>query len=314
MLNIINGISNLELKTPVVFLVFNRPDTTARVFEEIRRARPSKLLVVADGPRQDRPGEAEKCDAVRAIIEQVDWPCTVLKNYSDTNIGCKRRVSSGLDWVFETVPEAIILEDDCLPNPSFFRFCEELLEKYRDDDRVMQIGGCNFQDGIKRGDGSYYFSIYNHIWGWASWRRAWKYYDVNITSWRKTIHEEFLYTLFADKKTARYWKMLLDKVQKCEIDTWDYQWTYSVWSHNGLAILPQKNLISNIGFLEDATHARDTHSKLSKMQTFEISLIIHPEKVFRDYNADMYSAKYHYLLPSFSNRVMDKIRRLIGKT
>lgn len=300
------------MKTPVTFLVFNRPDTTSKVFEEIRRVRPPKLLVVADGPRPDRPGEAEKCAATRSIIEQVDWPCEVLKNYSDTNLGCRRRVSSGLDWVFQTVEEAIILEDDCLPHPSFFRFCEELLEKYRDDERVMQIGGCNFQDGIRRGDGSYYFSIYSHIWGWASWRRAWKYYDVSISSWRKTIHEGFVYTLFTDKKTVKYWKMILDRVQKGEIDSWAYQWTYAVWSHNGLAILPQENLISNIGFLEEATHTKDTHSKWSKMQTFEISSIIHPEKVSRDYNADMYTTKRHYLSPSFPKRVMNKIRKVIG--
>ncbi len=303
-----------QIKTPVSFLVFNRPETTSRVFEEIRRVRPPKLLVVADGPRPDLLGEAEKCDAVRAIIEQVDWPCEVLKNYSDTNLGCKRRVSSGLDWVFEQVPEAIILEDDCLPNPSFFRFCEELLEKYRDDERVMQIGGCNFQDGIKRGDGSYYFSIYSHIWGWASWRRAWKYYDVSISSWRKTIHEKFLYALFTDKKTVKYWEEILDRVQRGEIDTWDYQWVFTVWSHNGLAILPQRNLISNIGFSEEGTHVKDAHSKLSKMQTFEINSITHPEKVSRAYNADFYTTKNHYLPPSppfLPIRIINKIKKML---
>lgn len=152
-----------RLTTPVAFLVFNRPDTTIRVFEEIRRARPPKLLVVADGARADRPGEAEKCAQVRAIVEQVDWECGVLKNYADDNMGCKRRISSGLDWVFANVEEAIILEDDCLPHPSFFRFCEELLRRYRDDERVMMISGDNFQFGKKRTDYSYYFSKYPHI-------------------------------------------------------------------------------------------------------------------------------------------------------
>jgi hypothetical protein len=309
----IDKTNNCPLKTPVALFIFNRPDAMRRVFEEIRRARPSMLLIVADGPRSERPEETEKCKDVRAIIDTVDWPCEVLKNYSDTNLGCKIRVSSGLDWVFNRVPEAIILEDDCLPNPSFFQFCEELLEKYRDDERIMHIGGCNFQNGIKRGDGSYYFSIYTHIWGWASWRRAWKYYDVEISSWRNTIHEKFLYTLFTEKKIVRYWKIILDKVQNGEIDTWDYQWAYAVWSNNGLAVLPQKNLISNIGFSEEGTHTKATYSNLSKMQTSEISPMIHPRNVSRDYYADTYAIKYYFLPPSFPVRIVNKIKQVIGK-
>ena len=151
--------------TPVAFIIFNRPDTTKRVFAEIAKARPPKLLVIADGPRADHPADVEKCAAVRAIIDGVDWDCEVLKNYSDVNLGCKRRVSSGLDWVFDTVEEAIILEDDCLPHPTFFRFCEEMLEKYRDDKRIAMISGDNLQFGRKRTGYSYYFSRYPHIWG-----------------------------------------------------------------------------------------------------------------------------------------------------
>jgi hypothetical protein len=161
-----------HVNTPIAFFIFNRPDTTARVFEAIRQAQPSKLLVVADGPRSTRPGEAEKCAATRAIIDQVDWECEVLTNYSDVNLGCRHRVSSGLDWVFEQVEEAIILEDDCLPHPTFFRFCEELLEWYRHDHRIVAISGDNFQNGHQSGEFSYYFSRYVHIWGWATWRRG----------------------------------------------------------------------------------------------------------------------------------------------
>lgn len=287
------------------------------MFAHIREARPEILFVAADGPRLDHPGDDQLCALARNVIDKVDWPCEVHTFFRDQNLGCKMAVSGAINWFFEHLEEGIILEDDCLPHPSFFTFCDELLAKYRDNEPVMHIGGCNFQDGIKRGIGSYYFSIYSHIWGWASWRRAWKHYDVKITSWRKTIHEDFLYTLFNDKKTVRYWKMILDKVQKGEIDTWDYQWTYSVWSNNGLSILPQNNLISNIGFSEEATHVKDTHSKLSKMQTFEIRSMIHPEKVSRDYNADMYTTKHHYLPPSppsFPTRVMNKIRQVTGNT
>ncbi len=154
-----------QVETPVAFLVFNRPDLTARVFAEIAKVRPKKLLVVADGPRPKRPEDSEKCAAVRSIIDQADWDCEVLKNYSDTNLGCRHRVSSGLNWVFDTVDRAIILKDDVLPHPTFFRFCDELLDRYADDERVGAICGCNFQDGMKRGPCSYYFSRYNHVWG-----------------------------------------------------------------------------------------------------------------------------------------------------
>ena len=164
-LNSNQNTENWQLTTPVVFVIFNRPDTTAKVFEAIRQAKPPKLLVIADGARIDKPGEAKKCAAARAIINQVDWQCEVLTNYSDVNLGCRKRVSSGLDWVFEQVEEAIILEDDCLPHPTFFRYCQELLEKYRDDEHIMMISGNNFQFGRKRNEYSYYFSHYSHIWG-----------------------------------------------------------------------------------------------------------------------------------------------------
>src|SRR5687767_13684909 len=165
-------------RTPVALLVFNRPQATARVFEAVARARPPRLLVVADGPRADRPDDGELCHQTRAIIERVDWPCEVMKDYSDTNLGCRKRVSSGLDWVFSNVADAIILEDDCLPEPSFFPFCEELLERYRDDERVAMIRAGNFLEGRRVASTSYYFSRWFHIWGWATWARAWKHNDV----------------------------------------------------------------------------------------------------------------------------------------
>jgi hypothetical protein len=175
--------SNYQLRTPVAFIIFNCPETTDRVFEQIAKAKPSKLLVIADGPRENSPGEAERCAAVRSIIDNVDWDCEVLTNYSDVNLGCKRRIASGLDWVFDTVEEAIILEDDCLPDPTFFRFCDELLEKYRDDERITMISGDNFQFDRKKTDSSYYFSRDPHIWRWASWRHVWKNYDVDMQLW-----------------------------------------------------------------------------------------------------------------------------------
>ena len=238
-------------------MLFNRPDATQRVFEEIRRVRPPKLLVVADGSRAERTCEAEKCESVRAIIDTVDWPCEVLKNYSEVNLGCKVRMSSGIDWVFEQVEEAIILEDDCLPHPTFFRFCQELLEYYRDDLRIAQISGCNFQFGLRRNEDSYYFSRYNHVWGWASWRNRWRgCYDVAMSHWPKIRDEGWLLDMLCSKTEAARWREIFDDVHQGKIDTWDYQWTFACWLQGRLTVLPNLNLISNIGFGTDATHTK----------------------------------------------------------
>ncbi|KPQ41946.1 MAG: hypothetical protein MPEBLZ_03472 [Candidatus Methanoperedens nitroreducens] len=277
---------DFQLKTPVAFLIFNRPDTTRRVFAEIAKARPPKLLVVADGPRADHPDDVEKCAAVRAIIDGIDWDCKVLTNYSDINLGCKRRVSSGLDWVFDTVEEAIILEDDCLPHPAFFRFCEEMLNKYRDDKRIAMISGDNFQFGRKRTEYSYYFSRYPHIWGWASWRRAWENYDVDMKLWPEIRDGGWLQDLLGAKISVWYWKNRFENVYKGKIDTWDYQWTFSCWIQSALTILPAVNLVSNIGFSTGAVHTIGI-SELAEMKTGHMVFpISHPPYILRDSVAD----------------------------
>ena len=278
-----------QLSTPVAFIIFNRPDMTARVFEAIRQAEPPQLLVIADGPRPDQPGDVEKCAAARSVVDQVDWPCEVLTNYSEVNLGCKRRVSSGLDWVFETVEEAIILEDDCLPHPSFFRFCEELLERYRDDERVAMISGDNFQFGRSCTAYSYYFSRYTHIWGWASWRRAWNNYDVDMELWPQIRDGNWLNDLLHDGKLVRYWTNIFERVYRGEIDTWDYQWAFVCLMHRGFTILPSVNLVSNIGFAMDATHT-DSRSRLSALEICEMKFPLkHPPFLICDSQADKYT-------------------------
>lgn len=237
----------MGLKTPVAFLVFNRPDTTEQVFAAIRQARPEMLLVVADGPRPDRSGEAEACAQVRAIVAQVDWPCKVLRNYSVENLGCKQRIASGLDWVFREVEDAIILEDDCLPHPSFFSFCEKLLEFYRDDERVMMIGGTNYLIDRLQVPESYVFSRYFPIWGWASWRRAWQHYDLAMGDWPRLRSEGQLRGFYADNYMRRFLTATFDAAYSGRINTWDSQWFFSCLFNNGLSIIPRRNLISNIG-------------------------------------------------------------------
>jgi len=292
--------------------VFNRPDTTERVFSEIAKARPPKLLVVADGPRPNRPGEQEKCAHVRALIERVNWDCEVLTNYSDVNLGCKRRVSSGLDWVFQNAEEAIILEDDCLPHPCFFPYVEQLLDKFRHDERVMHIGGVNLQFGRRRTDASFYFSRYNHIWGWATWRRAWAHYDVKLSLWPSVRDGGWLNDVFGNPAQAAYWSRIFQKVYDGLIDTWDYQWTFSCWMQNGLAVLPSVNLISNIGFRSDATHTREA-SMLGNIPLGEMRFpLVDPMFFVRDAIADGFTERLAFDA-SRIKIILRKVRGLLKK-
>jgi hypothetical protein len=281
------------LNTPVAFIIFNRPDRTERVFAEIARARPAKLLVVADGPRPDRPGEREACLAARSVIDRIDWPCEVLTNFAESNLGCKRRVSSGIDWVFDQVEEAIIFEDDCLPHPSFFRFCEELLEKYRDDERIMAISGDNFQQRSGSTPYSYSFSRYLHIWGWASWRRAWQHYDVEMKLWPSIRDGVWLQDLLGYKTVAEYWQRTFDEVVAGQISTWDYQWLFACWTQNALSIAPNVNLVSNIGFGSDSTHTTRFDAAVAGLSTAEMSFPLrHPPYVIRDREADDFESQH----------------------
>jgi hypothetical protein len=302
--------TNWHLSTPVAFLIFNRPGTTARVFDAIRQASPPKLLIVADGPRQDRQEDVEQCAAARSIVEQVDWPCEVLRNYSDVNLGCRRRVSSGLDWVFTMVPEAIVLEDDCLPEPSFFRFCEELLDRYRNDERVMMISGDNFQFGRRRTSHSYYFTRYTHIWGWATWRRAWQHYDVSMRQWQEIRDGGWLGDILDDAASVRHWKGIFDRVARGEINTWDYQWAFACWLQSGLAVMPNVNLVSNIGFNAGATHTGE-NSPFSAMPTAPVPFpLSHPGFVVRDKTADAYTQNTH-VTTSIQTRIRRKLKNLL---
>lgn len=276
------------MKTPVAFIIFNRPDTSIRVFEAIRQAKPPILLVVADGARTSKAGEAEKCATTRAIIDKVDWNCEVRTNYSDVNLGCKWRVSSGLDWIFEQVEEAIILEDDCLPTSSFFPFCENLLERYRHDERVMSISGNNFQPNQNINQESYYFSKYGGNWGWASWRRAWQHFDINMATWPEYKEIGLINSFFDSPREYEYWRKTLDGVYNREIDTcWDYQWLYSRWIQSGLSINPNVNMVSNIGFRSDGTHTTNADDfSWANVPIMDIWEVNHPTSVIRNKEKD----------------------------
>jgi hypothetical protein len=289
--------NNKPFSTPILFLIFNRPDTTAKVFQRIRELKPRYLFISADGPRAHRIHEKELCETARTVVANVDWDCEVRTNYREENAGCKIGVSSGITWFFENVEEGIILEDDCLPEISFFHFCEALLEYYRNDERIMHIGGANFQDGIARGNGSYYFSNINHIWGWATWKRAWGKYDVAVSSYPELLKENILPHLFANSKIERFWKKKFELAYNNKIDTWDIQWQYAMSINHGLAIIPNKNLVANIGFHDAATHTIDKFNTLGNIPTSAIDIIIHPSQMIPDAPADFFAFKKYFSPP-----------------
>ncbi|MBD1846778.1 glycosyltransferase family 2 protein [Cyanobacteria bacterium FACHB-63] len=298
------------MKTPVALIIFKRPDTTKRVFEAIRQAKPEQLLVIADGARADRPDEAEKCAAARAVIDSIDWKCELLTNYSDLNLGCKHRVASGLDWVFETVEEAIILEDDCLPHPTFFPFCEELLDRYRDDKRIMSVCGDNARLASRRTEYSYYFARSTPIWGWATWRRAWQYYDVNMELWSTIKAGNWCKDILIDPKIAKAWEHTFQSVHDNLVDTWDYQWTFACWVQNGVSAIASTNLISNCGFDADATHTKEFNPRLANRPIAAMEFPLkHPPFVIRDTRAE--HSHFTQEAPSLAFRASRKAQKML---
>jgi hypothetical protein len=250
---------------------------------------PRRIYVACDGPNPERPGEAEKVAATRAVIDtEIDWPCQIERLYSDVNQGCRVGVSRAITWFFEQVEEGIILEDDCVPHPDFFPYCTTLLERYRHDTRVWCISGNNFQNGQWRGDGSYYFSRYNHCWGWASWRRCWQHYDADLSQWPALRDSGLLYTIFENPVERKYWRAIWQRLlDECKPDTWDYQWTFTCLANGGLTALPNRNLVSNVGFGDDATHT--TGKGIVTRVDEGIDLNDHPSFLLRDRAADLYT-------------------------
>ena len=279
---------------PVVFLVFNRPDAAARVFERIRAAKPKRLFVVADGPRPTQPEDVRLCEQTQRIATSLDWPCELQTNIASVNLGCRRRISSGLDWVFDRCPEAIILEDDCVPSDSFFEFCTVLLERFRNEARVMSIGGANFQLGHSRGSASYYFSAYTHIWGWATWRRAWERIDIHLASWPAARQKNWVASVLVNPEERKYWNEIFEKSYRGEIDSWGYPWLYSCWLESGLCAVANQNLVTNIGSGPQATHTKGDAKALGIPST-ELTKIIHPRTVSRNTAADRFHWEQHIL-------------------
>lgn len=243
-------------ETPVALFIYHRPSLTAQVVDALRTVKPTRLFVVADGPHPSRANDPDLCAATRAVIETVDWECTILKNYAPSNLGAGRRVSSGLAWVFDQVDEVIILEDDCLPDPTFFPFCAQLLATYRDDDRVMMISGYNPLERWRAEVQSYHFSRYGIHWGWATWQRAWRHYDFEMLALARPDTAVHLLAVMQDPACLAFYQEMWAKTASGQFDAWDFQWALMQLLQDGLSVVPAVNLVSNIGFGPAATHTR----------------------------------------------------------
>ena len=296
-----------QVKSPILFLIFNRPDTTQRVFDEIRKVRPKRLYIGADGARNHIPGEDILCEQSKKII-QVDWDCEVFTLYRDENLGCKFAVSEAIKWFFSNEDEGIVLEDDCLPNNFFFNFCDLLLEKYRNDNRIVHISGTKINIDREFGNASYYFSKYTNVWGWASWKRVWSQYDENLTLLQDFINGNEITNIYEDVKVTESLITLFRKTRDNIIDTWDYQYAFLNFWNNGLCVCPNFNMISNIGFNENATHTTDPNHKLSKLPFGTIIDISHPKFFVPNIEADYYLLRY---IPQSTSQ---RIKRNILKT
>ena len=302
----------------IAYIVFNRPRHTSETFKAICDAQPARLFIIADGPRSGHPTDAGRCHAVREIVSKIDWPCEVYRNYADQNLGLKRRISSGLDWVFSQVESAIILEDDCLPHPDFFTFCQDLLERYKDEERVWVITGNNNQNGKKRSNDSYYFSKYGHCWGWATWRRAWAHYDGDLKFWPEWKQSQDWRNKTPDPYEQNYWIDIFDRIYQKKIDSWAYPWMTCLWYHGGLTATPKVNLVTNIGVGPDSTHTHALEDQPG-VPVKPLGPLKHPSEVKQHLKADQYVfdhllgglyMKFPRTLLKFPIRVKNKLIRM----
>lgn len=300
----------MKFDTPVLFLVFNRPEPTKLVFDVLREVKPSRLYIASDGPRVNNIADIEKNLLIKNyLINNVDWDCELFTLFRETNLGCKNAVSSAISWFFENEEQGIILEDDCLPNISFFKFCEVGLNKYKDDLSVCSISGNLRENSVVSSIPCIYKSKYFNMWGWATWRRQWNKYDVNFFLNNANLN---LKHYFLDKKERCYWKDIVKKMEKNKINTWDYQMLFISLVNSQYSIYPYKNLVKNIGFNIEATHTSDNSSIIQKVDHHEINV----NDVFIDIE-NLQSIDYiflnEYSYRNFISRGLYKLGRLLAK-
>ncbi|RCR71062.1 hypothetical protein [Larkinella punicea] len=304
----------LQFDIPVLFILFNRPYHARRVFERIREIQPRELFVSIDGPRPNHPTDAEQVAQCQALLDEIDWPCQVQQLIQEQNLGCKHAVSTAITWFFRQVEMGIILEDDCLPDPTFFTFCRENLWYHLNNTAIMHIGGINLQNGRQYGDGSYFYTKVCHVWGWASWRRAWEKYDVTMSSYPEFRSQKLISDIFTDPQVQEFWNDSFEGTYNGLINTWDFQWCYAIWTHNGLCINPNQNLISNIGFGGEATHTKANNETFANKPVYPLNEIIHPRFIIENRQATEYSLHHYFRkLTRIKQRVED-IKKRTGLT
>jgi hypothetical protein len=277
-------------KVPILFVAFIRSDHATKVFNVIKQQKPTKLFMAVDGPRKNYPSDIDNINKIRELVNNIDWECDLKTRFLDNNLGCKHAVSSAISWFFEHVEYGIILEEDCVPNLSFFNFCSELLERYKDDERIMQISGNNFIKNKEKIKESYYFSTLNDIWGWATWQRAWQHFDLLMTDYEEYKKRKLLETYVGSKDIALWLEIYLDRAASHSAPIWSSQWSYAMARNNGLIIAPKYNLVRNIGFDGSGTNSQDkSWNYYSEFKTEEIGKLTHPK----------------FISP---NRVLDRLR------
>jgi len=310
------------MNTPILFLIFNRPDVTKKVFEQIKMAKPPKLYVAADGARSEE--EKLLCEETRSIINEIDWDCELKTLFREENLGCKENVSSAIDWFFENEEMGIILEDDLMAHPDFFRFCSDLLEYYKDDERVWAITGTNLiEQTDMAGDYSYLFSGYGGCWGWASWRRAWKHFDKDLKLWPEVRDSQLLRWVYTEDYKYNYWYDICESIYNntAPFNSWAYPWAFTRRINSGLTIVPAKNLVSNIGFGEQSTHTTDQISSLANISIYEIEFPLkHPPYVCRNMKFDeLHGQKNYYThIPQEESRkkkfsIFKKLKKVLNE-
>lgn len=309
----------------VLFIIFNRPDTTRKVFGAIRKAQPSRLYIAADAPRPGYATDKEKSEQARAVVQEVDWPCEVKTLFQVKHLGCSLGPRTAFDWFFSNEEEGIILEDDCVPNESFFLFCKQMLEKYRHNDKVISINGCNLGFELNNGN-SYTFSRFMNMWGWATWRRSAQKIDYALKDWETVKNPSWkLYTwlrqglLDTDIHWYQYWRDKFDRTMAEEkITWWDWQWIYHQVKCKQYSVVPARNLVMNIGFHENATHTKQPDNPAAALPTYRLEFpLIHPSMIKPDIGYEEKYVKwvwcYHKRLPvSFYIKQLIS-RLLVGK-
>lgn len=310
-----------QVENPILLICFNRPGMTADVLRAVSEACPKMLYVFCDGPREDNLEDARNVFAVRDLISSIDWDCKVTTLFMESNLGCGEGVSRAITWFFENNESGIILEDDCVPNSDFFRFCDVMLQKYKDDDGVFAITGQNFQD-TKIGTASYYFSRYCHVWGWASWRRAWRHYDYDCSDWLEWRHTPRWKELWPKRYMRQYWERIFDLNYNKHFDTWDYAWFWVCLKNRAVTVTPNVNLVSNIGFGPNATHTKHFDPRFGNRSTSRIERFVHADRIEVSDFADFHTFercfqsrwdRYPLKVLSLPHRLIRRIQRRLRK-